>query len=348
MGSYPVYENKTFLFLIVFFPIHFLFLITLILGLFIAICSRSWFTAWIGLELNLLSFIPLISIKNNKYSSEAALKYFLIQALGSTILLISTIIILIKIHIFSLILLIALLLKIGSAPFHFWFPSTLEGLIWPQVFILITIQKIAPISLLSYYILEESKLIYISIILSAVVGALGGLNQTLLRKILAYSSINHIAWILVSLSIRESLWLIYFLLYSLISAIVILIFYLMQTFHLNHVIRQIISKPSLKLRLLSRFLSLGGLPPFTGFIPKWLVIQHLSSSNNTIILVILLGSSLFTLFYYLRITLRTLIFNSDKIKWIIKFNLNAKLLNLITTINFSGLLILSSISLILI
>ena len=348
MGSYPIYEDQIFLFLILFSPAHYLFLITLVLGLFISICARSWFRAWIGLELNLLSFVPLISSKNNRYSSEAALKYFLIQALGSSILLISTIIILIKIHIFSLFLLITLLLKIGSAPFHFWFPPTLEGIIWPQAFILITIQKIAPMSLLSYYILEQPKLIFISIILSAIVGALGGLNQTFLRKIIAYSSINHIAWIIISLIIRETLWLIYFSIYSFISITVILIFYFTQTYHLNHFINQIINNPILKVNLLIRFLSLGGLPPFVGFIPKWLVIQQLSRSNNSIILFILLASSLLTLFYYLRITLRTLIFNSNKIKWMIKFNLNHKLLILISTINFSGILILSIVYLILV
>jgi len=72
-----------------------------------------------GLELNLLSFIPLISMKDNQYSSEAALKYFLIQALGSTVLLISGIIIIIKVQVFSASLSAALLLKAGSAPFHF-------------------------------------------------------------------------------------------------------------------------------------------------------------------------------------------------------------------------------------
>lgn len=348
MGSYPIYEDQIPLFLILFSLVHYLFLITLILGLSISICARSWFRAWIGLELNLLSFIPLIASKNNSYSSEAALKYFLIQALGSVILLISTIIILIKIHLFSLFLLSTLLLKIGAAPFHFWFPPTLEGIIWPQVFILITIQKIAPISLLSHYVLEQPNLIFISIIISAIVGALGGLNQTLLRKILAYASVNHIAWINISLIIRETLWLIYFLMYSLISIIVILIFYIIQIFHLNHFVNQIVNKPVLKINLLTRFLSLGGLPPFIGFIPKWLVIQHLSSSNNILVLFTLLASSLFTLFYYLRITLRTLILNSNKTKWIIKFNANSKILILISTINLSGPLILSIIYLILI
>ena len=91
----------------------------------------------------------------------------------------------IKLEIFSASLVAALLLKAGSAPFHFWFPPTLEGMIWPQALILITIQKITPISLLSYYIVEQTRLISVAAILSAIVGALGGLNQTLLRKLLA-------------------------------------------------------------------------------------------------------------------------------------------------------------------
>ena len=338
MGSYPVYEGQIFLFLIVFSPARNLFAITLLLGLTIAVCSNSWFGVWIGLELNLLSFIPLISIKDNQYSSEAALKYFLIQALGSIVLLISAVMVILKISTFSISLSAALLLKIGAAPFHFWFPPTLEGLIWPQALTLITIQKIAPISLLSYYILEQTRLIFVSILLSAIVGALGGLNQTLLRKLLAYSSINHMSWMMVSLITRENTWLIYFLLYSLISSSVVLILYFTQVYHFNHLIRQISHKPILKIRLLVRLLSLGGLPPFTGFVPKWLVIQQLTLSNNFFILSVLLGSSLFTLFYYLRITLSSLMFNSGKMKLTLKSNVEVKVIIVILAINFLGLL----------
>ena len=344
MGSYPIYESQVFLFLIIFSPARNLFMLTLILGFTMSVCSNSWFGVWIGLELNLLSFIPLISIKDNQYSSEAALKYFLIQALGSVVLLISAIMIIIKIERFSLSLSAALLLKIGAAPFHFWFPPTLEGIIWPQALILITIQKVAPISLLSYYILEQKRLVFISIFSSAIVGALGGLNQTLLRKLLAYSSINHMSWIITALIIRETTWLIYFLIYSLITSSVILTFYFTQAFHFNHLIRQLNHKPILKVRVLIRLLSLGGLPPFRGFVPKWIIIQQLVLSNNFFTLFILLGSSLFTLFYYLRITLSSLTFNSRKIKSGIKLNIRVKLVLIAASINFLGLIISSIFS----
>jgi len=314
----------------------------LILGITIAISSNSWFGAWIGLELNLLSFIPLISIKNNQYSSEAALKYFLIQALGSTVLLISGVIIIIKIQIFSASLSAALLLKAGSAPFHFWFPLTLEGMIWPQALILITVQKIAPMSLLSYYIVEQATLVTVAAIISAVVGAIGGLNQTLLRKLLAYSSINHIAWIMAALLIRERTWLLYFLVYSLISVSVVILLFYTQTYHFNHLINHTASKPATKAAIFISLLSLGGLPPFTGFIPKWIVIQQLCSSQNFLLLVILLGSSLFTLFYYLRITLSSLVLSSSKSKWTLKTSPENKFVLIALFINFIGLLIPSA------
>jgi NADH-ubiquinone oxidoreductase chain 2 len=72
-----------------------------------------------GLELNLLSFIPLISSKNNQYSSEAALKYFLIQALGSSIIIISASFIMSSSELATTLFTVALLLKAGAAPFHF-------------------------------------------------------------------------------------------------------------------------------------------------------------------------------------------------------------------------------------
>lgn len=339
MGSYPIYEGQVFLFLIVFSPSRCLFITTLILGIAISISSNSWFGAWIGLELNLLSFIPLIFIKDNQYSSEAALKYFLIQALGSTVLLISAVIIIIKIQVFSAPLSAALLLKAGSAPFHFWFPPTLEGMIWPQALVLITVQKITPISLLSYYTTEQITLISIAAILSAVVGALGGLNQTLLRKLLGYSSINHIAWIIAALLMRESIWLLYFIVYSAISFSVVILFHFSQTFHFNHLINQTPPTPMIKLVMFISLLSLGGLPPFTGFVPKWLVIQELCWSGNFLLLGVLLGSSLFTLFYYLRITLSSLLLSSVKTKWSVKTGLTTKLIITALFINIIGLII---------
>jgi len=316
-----------------------LFLSTLLLGTTLSISSRSWFGAWIGLELNLLSFIPLASSKNNQYSSEAALKYFLIQALGSSVIILSASIILFSLYYSRILIIIALLLKAGAAPFHFWFPRVIEGLHWPQAIILITIQKIAPMSLLSYLTFENiHPILFRAIIISAIVGAVGGINQTLLRKIIAYSSINHIAWIIRAIIIRESRWLFYFLLYSFISSSIALLFNLQDAFHISHILNNTNYSPQLKLITSLSLLSLGGLPPFTGFIPKWFIIQEIISTNLILTLSILLTSSLLTLYFYLRITITSLIISSPKTKWKLKSILYSSLTPSILYLNFIGLL----------
>jgi len=212
-----------------------------------------------------LSFIPLLRDNNNLISTEASLKYFLTQALASTVLLFSSILLILKNNInneinesfTSIIIISALLLKSGAAPFHFWFPNIIEGLTWINALILITWQKIAPLILISY--LNIKNLLLIRVILSVVIGAIGGLNQTSLRKLMAFSSINHLGWILRSLIIRESIWLIYFLFYSFLSFILTFIFNIFKLFHLNQLFSWFVNRKILKFSLFITFLSIFGL-----------------------------------------------------------------------------------------
>ena len=286
------------------FPISSIFFfITLLIGAILSISSTSWFGAWIGLELNIISFIPLIITKINPFSSEAALKYFLIQALASTLIILSRCLIIYTAAFSSTIILIALLLKLGAAPFHFWFPQVIEGLSWLQTIILITIQKLAPIFLISYLIPSFSiiQIIILSAIMSAYIGALGGLNVIKLRKIIAFSSINHISWILVALTINDILWITYFIFYSLISSSVVFFLHSLQSSSISDLIGPNHSSLFSALSIPLRLLSLGGLPPFTGFIPKWMMIQTILINNIFIPLLFLLSSALITLYFYLRI-----------------------------------------------
>ena len=296
-------------------PARLLFLSTLLRGTFIAFSSTSWFTAWLGLELNLLSFIPIISYKSNLYSSEAALKYFLVQALGSAIILARAPGFLLFNFSPDITITSALLLKIGAAPVHFWFPPVIQGIGWIQCAILITIQKIAPILMLSYLIRETTiTLIFVASILSGLVGGLGGLNQTLIRKIIAYSSINHIAWILAAVSIRTPLWFNYFLLYRLVSTSVVCIIQSQQIFHFKQTSNLTHQSTLLKITTLFALLSLGGLPPFLGFMPKLIVIKALIASRAGVWLSVLLLRALITLFYYLRVMITSLTLSSPKNK----------------------------------
>nr|QVL28869.1 NADH dehydrogenase subunit 6 [Pandalus prensor] len=315
-------------------PSRILFFSTLMLGTLIAVSSPSWFTAWVGLELNLLSFIPMISSKLNMYTAEAALKYFLIQALGSAAILASSPTLLLLNYSPNLLISVALLLKMGAAPLHLWFPSVMQGIGWAQCITLMTIQKIAPMLLLSYQInTPTTEMIFISSILSGLIGSISGLNQTLLRKIMAFSSINHMAWMLAAVYLSTPLWANYFFIYSTVSASVVFILSYNQIFHLNQTLSFSHQSPTLKLTMLFSLLSLGGIPPFLGFLPKMMVINQLTTKGGLVWLSVLLGSTLITLFYYLRIIISSLTLSTPKMK----AKLTPNPLTTLTTISFINL-----------
>lgn len=323
-----------------------IFFFIIILGTLITISSNSWLGAWIGLEINLLSFIPLIISSNNLISTEASLKYFLTQAFASTILLFSIIMYILSTNLIfqlnlslnysSIIICITLILKRGAAPFHFWFPNVIEGLNWYNNLILMTWQKIAPILILSYSLFNQFFILFI--VLSIFLGSIGGLNQTSIRKIMAFSSINHIGWIIAAILFNERLWSFYFLIYSFLSFRIIFIFNSFQLFYINQIFSIFANSYLIKFSLLTTLLSLGGLPPFLGFFPKWLVIQSLVNINQIFLVFLIITITLITLYFYLRIRYSAFILNYDEISW--NFQINYKN----STINYSIILAFISIS----
>lgn len=200
-----------------------------------------------------------------------------------------------------------LALKAGVAPIHFWFPQIIASINWTQAFIILTWQKIAPLILVSY---NYSWLVIILIISSAIIGAIGGLNQINTKKILAFSSIINVAWIISISYINLRRWWLYFILYSLIVTSVIISFKFLFINSINDVIKiktQLIGV----LIIFINILSLAGLPPFTGFYIKIIVIEIIIINNNLIILIlVLLISSIISFYFYIRlIYLILIIFN---------------------------------------
>nr|YP_003204864.1 NADH dehydrogenase subunit 2 [Rhopaea magnicornis]ACO92564.1 NADH dehydrogenase subunit 2 [Rhopaea magnicornis] len=315
-----------------------LFTISLMIGTLITISSYSWMGMWLGLEINLLSIIPLMSSTENMMASEAALKYFIVQAMASTFLLFSIIILSLNFMYtqtnlyFTLILNTSLLTKMGAAPFHFWFPEVMDGLNWNLSLIMLTWQKLAPMIILTYFNSPSNYLILI-IIASMMISGLLGINQTSLRKILAYSSINHIGWMLSTILIMETVWLYYFIIYSIITVNIITIFKMLNIFHLKQLFISMNYNPLIKFFFIMNFLSLGGLPPFLGFLPKWLTIQTLIQNQIYTLPIMMTIMTLLTLYFYLRITFSTILISSNEVSfynhppikttWILIFNLIA-------------------------
>nr|AXJ91573.1 NADH dehydrogenase subunit 2 [Culex usquatissimus] len=333
-----------------------IFLIMLIFGSLVTISANSWLGAWMGLEINLLSFIPLMNEgKKNLMTSESSLKYFLTQAFASSILLFAIILMMMSFNLnwinnnfYELLILSTLLLKNGAAPFHFWFPGVMEGLSWINGLILMTWQKIAPLMLISYNI--NYNFFLVAIILSMIIGALGGLNQTSLRKLMAFSSINHLGWMLMAMMNNELLWLVYFMFYFFLSMSIVLMFNNLKLFHFNQIFNLSIMNPVIKFFLFLNLLSLGGLPPFLGFLPKWLVIQNLVETHQLFLLFISVCLTLITLYYYLRMSYSIYMLNFNKNSWMLIDSFNNKNMTFILTMNFfsiMGLMIISLIYLIL-
>nr|YP_010620941.1 NADH dehydrogenase subunit 2 [Catara rugosicollis]WAX39285.1 NADH dehydrogenase subunit 2 [Catara rugosicollis] len=325
-----------------------LLLTTLMSGMLISVSSNSWLGAWMGLEINLLSFIPLMSNSKNIYTTEASMKYFIVQALASSTLLFLIISksMIEELYLFSnnwltsMMINTPLLLKSGAAPFHWWFPSIMEGLSWNNCFILMTVQKIAPLMLLSYSLLMNMFTLTI-ILLSVIIGSIGGLNQISVRKILTYSSINHIGWMLTAMLIGENMWIIYFSIYSMLVMLIVLVIKLYQISFINQTFLMGNEMSIQKFLMFTSLLSLGGLPPFMGFLPKWMIIQYMIFNEMKFIIFFMVVMSLMTLYYYLRLCYASFMILNVEPKWNVQFNKNNKIIivMILSSISMLGLLL---------
>nr|UDF83730.1 NADH dehydrogenase subunit 2 [Mythicomyia sp.] len=301
-----------------------MFFSILMAGTLVSISSTSWFGAWMGLEINLLAFIPLMNDSSNLMTNEASIKYFLVQALASSVLIFSVIIMMMKFNfpqtpqstplLLDISVIFSLMMKSGVAPLHFWFPGVMEGMSWMNGLILMVWQKIAPLMLMSYLI--TPVIILIPIVLSILIGSLGGLNQTSLRKIMAFSSINHLGWMMTAMSYLDNLWLAYLSFYAIITTTITILFNSMKSYHINQLFTYKYSSASLKFCLFFNLLSLGGLPPFLGFLPKWMIIQPLANMSQVMLLSYITVMTLITLFFYMRITFSAFLLNYPTPLWI--------------------------------
>nr|YP_010000821.1 NADH dehydrogenase subunit 2 [Oreocharis arfaki]QOD96746.1 NADH dehydrogenase subunit 2 [Oreocharis arfaki]WAB21659.1 NADH dehydrogenase subunit 2 [Oreocharis arfaki] len=289
-----------------------IFTISLLLGTTITISSNHWVMAWTGLEINTLAILPLISKSHHPRAIEAATKYFLVQAAASTLVLFSSMTnawytgqwdITQMTHPASCLLLTAAIsMKLGLVPFHFWFPEVMQGSSLTTGLLLSTVMKFPPITLL--FMTSQSlnpTLLTTMAILSAAVGGWMGLNQTQIRKVMAFSSISHLGWMAIIITYNPKLTLINFYLYAMMTATVFLMFNWIKALKLSTLMTAWAKSPSLSAILLLTLLSLAGLPPLTGFLPKWLIIQELTKQDMAPAATILSLLSLLGLFFYLRL-----------------------------------------------
>nr|AER41214.1 NADH dehydrogenase subunit II [Callacanthis burtoni] len=295
-----------------------IFMASLLLGTTITISSNHWIMAWAGLEINTLAILPLISKSHHPRSIEAATKYFLTQSAASALVLFSSMvnawhtgqwdITQLSNPTSGLILTSAIAMKLGLVPFHFWFPEVLQGSPLSTGLLLSTLMKLPPITLL--YMTSQSlnpTLLTTLAILSVALGGWMGLNQTQIRKILAFSSISHLGWMAIIIIYNPKLTLLNFYLYTMMTAAVFLALNSIKVVKLSTLMTAWTKVPSLNAMLLLTLLSLAGLPPLTGFLPKWLIIQELTKQEMIPAATLISLLSLLSLFFYLRLAYCTTI-----------------------------------------
>nr|AJS11038.1 NADH dehydrogenase subunit 2 [Pachycephala chlorura intacta] len=289
-----------------------IFVASLLLGTTITISSNHWIMAWTGLEINTLAILPMISKSHHPRAIEAATKYFLVQATASALVLFSSMtnawctgqwdITQLTHPTSCLMLTMAISMKLGLVPFHFWFPEVLQGSPLITGLLLSTVMKFPPITLL--FMTSPSlnpTLLTTMAILSTALGGWMGLNQTQIRKIMAFSSISHLGWMTIIIAYNPKLTMLNFYLYVLMTTAVFLTFNSMKILKLPTLMTAWTKMPSLSAILLLTLLSLAGLPPLTGFLPKWLIIQELTKQDMASAATIISLLSLLGLFFYLRL-----------------------------------------------
>nr|ARF05862.1 NADH dehydrogenase subunit 2 [Rineloricaria cf. lanceolata TEP-2017] len=291
----------------------FIFLSSLGLGTTLTFASSHWLLAWMGLEINTLAILPLMAQHHHPRSVEATTKYFLAQATAAaTILFASTTnawimgewnITQTSHPLTTIAITTALAMKVGLAPMHFWMPPVLQGLDLITGLIMATWQKLAPFALLIQMAPNTNPTLLTTLALtSTFLGGWGGLNQTQLRKMLAYSSIAHLGWMIIIMQYMPQLTTLTLSIYIIMTATTFLTFKQLMTTKINTLALTSSKTPLLTAMATLSLLSLGGLPPLTGFMPKWMILQELTKQELPLTATMIALSALLSLYFYLRLS----------------------------------------------
>nr|ASH96834.1 NADH dehydrogenase subunit 2 [Macrhybopsis hyostoma] len=282
------------------------------LGTTLTFASSHWLLAWMGLEINTLAIVPLMAQHHHPRAVEATTKYFLTQATAAAVILFASTtnawttgewnMTNMSNPTATAMILAALALKIGLAPMHFWMPEVLQGLDLLTGLILSTWQKLAPLALIIQTAQAFDPLLLSALgLTSTLVGGWGGLNQTQLRKILAYSSIAHMGWMIIILQYAPQLTLLALLMYVLMTSAAFLTLKFSSATKINTLATIWSKSPMLTTTAALVLLSLGGLPPLTGFMPKWFILQELAKQGLPLTATVMALAALISLYFYLRL-----------------------------------------------
>jgi NADH-quinone oxidoreductase subunit N len=314
-----------------------------VVGMLIMLSANDFISLYLGLELQSLCLYILASFnRDDVLSSEAGLKYFVLGALASGLLLYGISLIYgfsgtINFTVFSalydnavesalsiavligmMMVVVALSFKIAAAPFHMWAPDVYQGSPLPVTAFFSIVPKIASITILARLLLVHFdiwldswlQIITFLSIASMLVGAFGAIRQSDFKRLLAYSAIGHVGYMLIGVATQNESGLealtIYMIIYGLLSAGIFALIVMIQTrnnenYNLTFLSGLSKTHPLIAFSIATIMLSMAGIPPFAGFIAKFYIFIVAVKSGLYLLTVVGLLTSVVSTYYYLRV-----------------------------------------------
>ena len=311
------------------------------IGMMVLISSNDLISMYLGIELQSLCLYIVAAIKRDSLqSSESGVKYFILGALSSGILLYGCSLIygfsgstnFTQIHnnlnsldnlnlglLFGLIfVLTGLAFKVSAVPFHMWTPDVYEGAPTSITAFFAIVPKVSAVALIYRFCLEPfgdfysewNQIIIFLSIASMFLGAIAAIKQTSLKRLLAYSSIGHVGYILIGLAAANIEGIKGVVIYMSIYVVMnIAVFSIILSLKFNNNFIDKINelsgiskfKPVVALCIAIIMLSMAGIPPFAGFFGKFYIFIAAVEANLILLAVLGVISSVISAYYYLRI-----------------------------------------------
>ncbi len=286
-----------------------------VVGLLVVVAAEEYLLIYIGIELSGLAFYILAGReREGMKSTEAGVKYFVLGALGSGLMLLGmtlnyaqtgTTNIMIENRMWEneTLILVGLFFKIGAAPFHMWVPDVYEGASTKITAYFAIVPKLAYLVIIMHLGSGIEQMI-IGVI-SIVVGSIGAINQTSIKRMLAYSAIGHVGFMLLGLGMNTE--------DSIQAVMTYYIIYVIMTLMTFTIIVSLGVEKIVELRGLSRrngvigmtlglgMMSIAGVPPLAGFMSKYLVIQSVIEEGRIEWGLVAILMSVISSFYYVRL-----------------------------------------------
>ena len=321
-------------------PEYPLLIVFSVLGIGLMVSATNLMTLYIGLELSSLSSYVLASfMRHDTRSAEAGLKYFVLGALASGILLFgmsltygfagSTSYAGIRTAftgglstgaLFGVVFVLAgLAFKIAAVPFHMWTPDVYEGAPTPVTTFFASAPKVAAVAVLMRMALDAfggqidawRQIVVFAALASIVIGALGAIGQANVKRLLAYSSINNVGFILIGLAAGTAAgasgMLVYLAIYvamtigSFVAVLMLRNAEGDQVESIADIAGLSTTQPLLAACLAAMMFSLAGIPPLFGFWGKFVVFQAAVEADLLPLAVLGIAASVIGAFYYIKI-----------------------------------------------